>query len=310
MYDVVSAVLSTPTGNVLIFSSLVFFFVAVAGRVAGKIDPGTPGRVASAVIGSALLTLGLTLNLGATPPVGAAPPTSPSNSEELSRLRTAIQEAARKTQEAEEIAAKEENARREAEARRDQAERRKDDAERRATDAERSRRETEERMNQAQRRLESAERRSAEAERSLARSIDGSCPATLRRLADARSLKIIGTTVGVNGNLGFATFSASPDYSPAKAAINTSNFLRYRIFQANRRGGEFEGEYVQVITDRGNNDTFSTAIRVDPNAASVRVLFSGDWRDLEDQRCDRGSNGQVLVTGKVAATYFTFVIAP
>jgi hypothetical protein len=54
-------VLTAPITTLLVVAGFVFLLIAVVGNVAGKIEPGDTGRVASGVIGTVLLISGLGL---------------------------------------------------------------------------------------------------------------------------------------------------------------------------------------------------------------------------------------------------------
>ena len=53
--------LGAPITTLLVVAGLLFLLIAVVGNVAGRIEPGRTGRVASGVIGAVLLTIGLSL---------------------------------------------------------------------------------------------------------------------------------------------------------------------------------------------------------------------------------------------------------
>jgi len=64
--DILETIVTTPSSFLLLFACLVFFFVAVAGSVAGKIEPGKYGRIASGLIGSILLILSFSFDPSST----------------------------------------------------------------------------------------------------------------------------------------------------------------------------------------------------------------------------------------------------
>jgi hypothetical protein len=59
MDEFLSGVVSAPLGTLLTLSGIIFLFVAVVGRISGKIEPGAKGRILSGVVGFFLMFLGL-----------------------------------------------------------------------------------------------------------------------------------------------------------------------------------------------------------------------------------------------------------
>jgi hypothetical protein len=59
MDELVTHLLDAPVANVLILAGLAFLAVGVFGKISGKLEPGTTGRVASAAVGAALLIYGI-----------------------------------------------------------------------------------------------------------------------------------------------------------------------------------------------------------------------------------------------------------
>jgi hypothetical protein len=57
-----SGVFSAPLGTLLTLSGIVFLFVAVVGRISGKIEPGPRGRILSGALGFILMFLGLAMH--------------------------------------------------------------------------------------------------------------------------------------------------------------------------------------------------------------------------------------------------------
>ena len=64
------------TSDDLVVAGLVFLFVAVAGNISGKLEPGRVGRIAAGMLGSILLISGILLGvgMGSTPTPEATPP--------------------------------------------------------------------------------------------------------------------------------------------------------------------------------------------------------------------------------------------
>jgi hypothetical protein len=61
MEDLVKTLVNAPTNAVLVLAGLAFLGVAVFGRVTDRLDPGPKGRIASGLLGVALLAIGLLL---------------------------------------------------------------------------------------------------------------------------------------------------------------------------------------------------------------------------------------------------------
>jgi hypothetical protein len=57
--DALSHLADAPIANLLILGGLAFLAVGVIGKIGGKIDPGTTGRILSALVGVALLAYGV-----------------------------------------------------------------------------------------------------------------------------------------------------------------------------------------------------------------------------------------------------------
>jgi hypothetical protein len=72
MGEVIKTVISAPIANLIILFGLLFLGIAVVGKISGKIEPGTGGRIASGVIGGILLAIGL-LMYGMTPKIDGKP---------------------------------------------------------------------------------------------------------------------------------------------------------------------------------------------------------------------------------------------
>jgi hypothetical protein len=59
MIDVLSHLIDAPLPNILIVAGLAFLAIAVLGKISGKIEPGTSGRVMSGLLGAGLLVYGI-----------------------------------------------------------------------------------------------------------------------------------------------------------------------------------------------------------------------------------------------------------
>src|SRR5215469_11697707 len=58
MGDLLSHLVDAPLANILILAGLAFLGVAVIGKISGKIEPSTSGRVMAGILGLALLAYG------------------------------------------------------------------------------------------------------------------------------------------------------------------------------------------------------------------------------------------------------------
>ncbi len=67
MDTIIETIFASPVANLLIVAGLVFLGIAVVGNISGKIQPGTTGRIASGLLGLALLGGGLAMYSSATP---------------------------------------------------------------------------------------------------------------------------------------------------------------------------------------------------------------------------------------------------
>nr|WP_294549511.1 hypothetical protein [uncultured Rhodopila sp.] len=66
--DILKTIILTPAPALLLLASIVFFFIAVAGNISGKIEPGRNGRIASGLIGCVLLIISFYASNGQNPP--------------------------------------------------------------------------------------------------------------------------------------------------------------------------------------------------------------------------------------------------
>jgi hypothetical protein len=57
--DFLAHLVDAPVANILIFAGLAFLGIAVIGKISGKIEPSTSGRLMSGVVGIALLVYGI-----------------------------------------------------------------------------------------------------------------------------------------------------------------------------------------------------------------------------------------------------------
>jgi hypothetical protein len=59
MTDVLSHLIDAPLPNVLILAGLAFLAIVVLGKISGKVEPSTTGRIMSGVLGAVLLVYGI-----------------------------------------------------------------------------------------------------------------------------------------------------------------------------------------------------------------------------------------------------------
>jgi hypothetical protein len=59
MTDLLSHLVDAPLANILILAGLGFLAVGVIGKISGKIEPGTGGRIMSGILGAILLVYGI-----------------------------------------------------------------------------------------------------------------------------------------------------------------------------------------------------------------------------------------------------------
>jgi len=81
MTEIISHLMDQPIANVIALVGLFCLFLAAVGKISGKIEPDTRGRILSGVLGLILLTLGLVMHSSmdasaakqVVPPVAADP---------------------------------------------------------------------------------------------------------------------------------------------------------------------------------------------------------------------------------------------
>src|SRR5215472_6845528 len=59
MSDLLSHLVDAPLANILILAGLAFLGIAVVGKISGKIEPSTSGRIMAGILGLALLAYGI-----------------------------------------------------------------------------------------------------------------------------------------------------------------------------------------------------------------------------------------------------------
>jgi len=77
MAEIISHLLDQPLANLVASGGLVFLFIAAVGKISGKIEPDTVGRIICGVFGLVLLGCGLVFHVSLD---SQSPPTTPSSS--------------------------------------------------------------------------------------------------------------------------------------------------------------------------------------------------------------------------------------
>jgi hypothetical protein len=62
MQDVMARLIDVPMARMFLGAGLLFLFVAVVGRIEGKIEPGNVGRIGATVIGLVLMAAGIAMH--------------------------------------------------------------------------------------------------------------------------------------------------------------------------------------------------------------------------------------------------------
>ena len=57
MGEILKTLVATPASSILLLAGVCFLFIAAAGKIAGKVEPGKTGRFVSFFIGTVLLVL-------------------------------------------------------------------------------------------------------------------------------------------------------------------------------------------------------------------------------------------------------------
>jgi hypothetical protein len=66
MQDVILRLVDVPMVRMFILSGIIFLMIAVLGKIEGKIEPGRIGRIGAAILGIALVLIGLLMQFGET----------------------------------------------------------------------------------------------------------------------------------------------------------------------------------------------------------------------------------------------------
>jgi hypothetical protein len=61
MQDVILRLVDVPMVRMFILAGIFFLFIAVVGKIEGKIEPGSIGRIGAAILGAVLIVTGITM---------------------------------------------------------------------------------------------------------------------------------------------------------------------------------------------------------------------------------------------------------
>jgi hypothetical protein len=61
MQNVILRLVDVPMVRMFILAGILFLFVAVVGKIEGKIEPGSIGRIGAAILGAILIVIGITM---------------------------------------------------------------------------------------------------------------------------------------------------------------------------------------------------------------------------------------------------------
>lgn len=61
MSEIIDSVFAAPLTSIFIIAGMIFLFIAVAGNISGKIEPGVNGRIFSGILGIAFIITGIAL---------------------------------------------------------------------------------------------------------------------------------------------------------------------------------------------------------------------------------------------------------
>jgi len=74
MQNVILRLVDVPMVRMFILAGIFFLFFAVVGKIEGKIEPGSIGRIGAAILGAVLIVIGITMQYGETHDVYAKLP--------------------------------------------------------------------------------------------------------------------------------------------------------------------------------------------------------------------------------------------
>ncbi len=66
MQDVILKLVDVPMVRMFVLAGIIFLMIAVLGKIEGKIEPGRIGRIGAAILGVALVVIGLAMQFGET----------------------------------------------------------------------------------------------------------------------------------------------------------------------------------------------------------------------------------------------------
>ncbi len=66
MQDVILRLVDVPMVRMFVLSGIIFLVIAVLGKIEGKIEPGRIGRIGAAILGAALVLIGLAMQFSET----------------------------------------------------------------------------------------------------------------------------------------------------------------------------------------------------------------------------------------------------
>src|ERR1700758_3094082 len=66
MSDIINSIFTAPLATIFVVAGMIFLFVAVAGNISGKVEPGAKGRVMSGILGLVFVITGITMYLQQT----------------------------------------------------------------------------------------------------------------------------------------------------------------------------------------------------------------------------------------------------
>ncbi|OIR01907.1 hypothetical protein GALL_159940 [mine drainage metagenome] len=74
MQDVILKLVDVPMVRMFVLAGIIFLMIAVLGKIEGKIEPGSIGRIGSAILGVVLIAIGIMMQYGETHDVYAKLP--------------------------------------------------------------------------------------------------------------------------------------------------------------------------------------------------------------------------------------------
>ena len=74
MQDVILRLVDVPMVRMFVLAGIIFLMIAVLGKIEGKIEPGSIGRIGAAILGAVLIAIGIIMQYGETHDVYAKLP--------------------------------------------------------------------------------------------------------------------------------------------------------------------------------------------------------------------------------------------